>query len=287
VLTIVFFIEMVLKVMSYGFHFGEPTTYFKCNWNKMDFFLVVCSSIEMSIDLLTGYTGKIVNLFRIIRMVKALKPLRIINRFSGLKSMIEALISSMLTIGKIVIICFMLFIVFAILGVQLFRGTFYHCVGSDIENVRTKNECLSIPENKWRNYVYNFDHLGKALLTLFILSAKDGWIEIMYFGMDSVGIDMQPIENNNRLMMIYFVLFILIIGFFILNMFVGVIVDNFNVKTAKEEEKKEKIIKQKAKPINASLQSNFVFFFVVYIKFLIFFFFCLKNTASVQQTIPH
>ena len=45
--------------------------------------------------------------------------------------------------------------------------------------------------SRWLNQKYNFDHLGKALMSLFVLSSKDGWVTIMYHGLDAVGIDKQ------------------------------------------------------------------------------------------------
>ena len=47
------------------------------------------------------------------------------------------------------------------------------------------------PENRWINQKYNFDNLGHALMSLFVLSSKDGWVDIMYHGLDAVGIDQQ------------------------------------------------------------------------------------------------
>ena len=32
-------------------------------------------------------------------------------------------------------------------------------------------------------------------MSLFVLSSKDGWVDIMYSGIDAVGIDKQPVEN--------------------------------------------------------------------------------------------
>jgi hypothetical protein len=53
--------------------------------------------------------------------------------------------------------------------------------------------------------------------------------------------DMQPIENYNEWRMIYFISFLLLVGFFVLNMFVGVVVDNFHkCKEALEAEMREK-----------------------------------------------
>lgn len=65
-------------------------------------------------------------------------------------------------------------------------------------------------------------------MTLFVLSSKDGWVQLMYNGIDSRGIDLQPIRGSNEGKSIYFVSFIVLVSFFILNMFVGIIVENFH-----------------------------------------------------------
>ncbi|KAK9395550.1 voltage-dependent T-type calcium channel subunit alpha-1H [Crotalus adamanteus] len=65
-------------------------------------------------------------------------------------------------------------------------------------------------------------------MSLFVLSSKDGWVNIMYDGLDAVGIDQQPSQNHNLWMLLYFISFLLIVSFFVLNMFVGVVVENFH-----------------------------------------------------------
>ena len=57
---------------------------------------------------------------------------------------------------------------------------------------------------------------------------KDGWVEIMYNGIDAFGVDKQPVRNHNPWMLLYFISFLLIVAFFVLNMFVGVVVENFH-----------------------------------------------------------
>lgn len=57
--------------------------------------------------------------------------------------------------------------------------------------MRDKNECLTDKKNAWVNQKYNFDDLGKALMSLFVLSSRDGWVNIMYTGLDAVGVDQQ------------------------------------------------------------------------------------------------
>src|SRR5215469_7267444 len=65
-------------------------------------------------------------------------------------------------------------------------------------------------------------------MALFVLSSKDGWVNIMYTGLDAVGVDQQPIENYNEWRLLYFISFLLLVAFFVLNMFVGVVVENFH-----------------------------------------------------------
>lgn len=74
---------------------------------------------------------------------------------------------------------------------QLFKGMFFYCDGPNIKNVRTKSDCLADKRNAWVNRKYNFDDLGKALMSLFVLSSRDGWVNIMYTGLDAVGVDQQ------------------------------------------------------------------------------------------------
>ena len=76
-------------------------------------------------------------------------------------------------------------------------------------------------------------------MSLFVLSSKDGWVDIMYHGLDAVGIDKQPQQNFNEWRLLYFISFLLFVGFFVLNMFVGVVVENFH-RCRAELEKEER-----------------------------------------------
>lgn len=58
--------------------------------------------------------------------------------------------------------------------------------------------------------------------------------------MNRKGVDQQPIVNFNEWRLLYFIAFILLVGFFVLNMFVGVVVENFH-RCREEQEKEEKI----------------------------------------------
>ena len=67
------------------------------------------------------------------------------------------------------------------------------------QNITTKADCLSFPDNRWRNRKYNFDNLGQALISLFVLASKDGWVDIMYNGLDAVAVDAQVSSSFNKL----------------------------------------------------------------------------------------
>ncbi|KAG2529910.1 hypothetical protein BBO99_00000965 [Phytophthora kernoviae] len=74
----------------------------------------------------------------------------------------------------------------------------------------------------------NFNNVGMAMLTFFEISTTEGWASVMVAAIDSNGIGMQPIRDNNMNWALFFVAFIMVGSFFVVNLFVGVIIDNFN-----------------------------------------------------------
>uniref|UniRef100_A0A3Q2YQZ6 Calcium voltage-gated channel subunit alpha1 H n=1 Tax=Hippocampus comes TaxID=109280 RepID=A0A3Q2YQZ6_HIPCM len=169
---------------------------------------------------------------------------RVISRAPGLKLVVETLITSLRPIGNIVLICCAFFIVFGILGVQLFKGKFFHCEGYNVTSITNKTQCVDAG-HRWMRRKYNFDNLGQALMSLFVLSCKDGWVSIMYDGLDAVGVDQQPVRNNNPWMLLFFISFLLIVSFFVLNMFVGVVVENFHKCRQQQEEEEARLREEK------------------------------------------
>ncbi|NWU90719.1 CAC1I protein, partial [Upupa epops] len=226
IFTAIFVAEMTLKVVSLGLYFGDQA-YLRSSWNVLDGFLVFVSLIDIVVSVASAGGAKILGVLRVLRLLRTLRPLRVISRAPGLKLVVETLISSLKPIGNIVLICCAFFIIFGILGVQLFKGKFYHCLGVDIRNITNRSDCVAA-NYKWVHHKYNFDNLGQALMSLFVLASKDGWVNIMYNGLDAVAVDQQPVTNNNPWMLLYFISFLLIVSFFVLNMFVGVVVENFH-----------------------------------------------------------
>uniref|UniRef100_A0A8C3CCT4 Ion transport domain-containing protein n=1 Tax=Cairina moschata TaxID=8855 RepID=A0A8C3CCT4_CAIMO len=229
---------LVQPVVALGLCFGEKA-YLKSSWNVLDGVLVLISVIDILVSMVSDSGTKILGMLRVLRLLRTLRPLRVISRAQGLKLVVETLMSSLKPIGNIVVICCAFFIIFGILGVQLFKGKFFVCQGEDTRNITNKSDCAEA-SYKWVRHKYNFDNLGQALMSLFVLASKDGWVDIMYDGLDAVGVDQQPVMNYNPWMLLYFISFLLIVAFFVLNMFVGVVVENFHKCRQHQEEEEAK-----------------------------------------------
>ncbi|XP_059004520.1 voltage-dependent T-type calcium channel subunit alpha-1G isoform X23 [Mustela lutreola] len=234
IFTAVFLAEMTVKVVALGWCFGEQA-YLRSSWNVLDGLLVLISIIDILVSMVSDSGTKILGMLRVLRLLRTLRPLRVISRAQGLKLVVETLMSSLKPIGNIVVICCAFFIIFGILGVQLFKGKFFVCQGEDTRNITNKSDCAEA-SYRWVRHKYNFDNLGQALMSLFVLASKDGWVDIMYDGLDAVGVDQQPVMNHNPWMLLYFISFLLIVAFFVLNMFVGVVVENFHKCRQHQEE---------------------------------------------------
>ncbi|XP_042527681.1 voltage-dependent T-type calcium channel subunit alpha-1G isoform X23 [Dipodomys spectabilis] len=209
IFTAVFLAEMTVKVVALGWCFGEQA-YLRSSWNVLDGLLVLISVIDILVSMVSDSGTKILGMLRVLRLLRTLRPLRVISRAQGLKLVVETLMSSLKPIGNIVVICCAFFIIFGILGVQLFKGKFFVCQGEDTRNITNKSDCTEA-SYRWVRHKYNFDNLGQALMSLFVLASKDGWVDIMYDGLDAVGVDQQ-------------------------NMFVGVVVENFHKCRQHQEE---------------------------------------------------
>lgn len=66
-------------------------------------------------------------------------------------------------------------------------------------------------------------------LALLQVATFEGWMEVMADAVDATGVDLQPQREANLWAYVYFVIFIVCGSFFTLNLFIGVIIDNFNM----------------------------------------------------------
>jgi hypothetical protein len=125
------------------------------------------------------------------------------------------------------------FLMFAILGVNLFGGKMQYCT-EDTFLIETMEECFK-NRGSWMTYNSNFDNVPNAMMTLFIVASLEGWPDIMMQAIDGTDIEKGPRENASPLAGYFFVVFVLLGSFFFMNLFVGVIFMNF--EDAQREEK--------------------------------------------------
>uniref|UniRef100_A0A669QGE7 Sodium channel protein n=1 Tax=Phasianus colchicus TaxID=9054 RepID=A0A669QGE7_PHACC len=234
VFSYIFVIEMLLKWVAYGFK-----VYFTNAWCWLDFLIVDVSLISLTANWL-GYSE--LGAIKSLRTLRALRPLRALSRFEGMRVVVNALLGAIPSIMNVLLVCLIFWLIFSIMGVNLFAGKYYRCVNTttgdlfDTSVVNNKSDCMALlhtNEVRWVNVKVNFDNVGLGYLSLLQVATFKGWMDIMYAAVDSREIEEQPVYEINLYMYIYFVIFIIFGAFFTLNLFIGVIIDNFNQQKKK------------------------------------------------------
>ncbi|XP_022840538.1 Voltage-dependent channel, four helix bundle domain, partial [Ostreococcus tauri] len=112
VLTAVFGLEAILKIIARGFAFGEET-YLSARWNQFDFFLVTVSLILLPIG------GNSVMVFRLLR---ALHVFKIFNRYRSARLVMRTIFRALPLLGDVCLFLLWFVIFFAVSGVTVFGG---------------------------------------------------------------------------------------------------------------------------------------------------------------------
>uniref|UniRef100_A0A8C2YH58 Sodium channel protein n=1 Tax=Coturnix japonica TaxID=93934 RepID=A0A8C2YH58_COTJA len=235
IFTYIFILEMVLKWVAYGFQ-----TYFTNAWCWLDFLIVDVSLVSLVANAL-GFSE--LGAIKSLRTLRALRPLRALSRFEGMRVVVNALTGAIPSIMNVLLVCLTFWLIFSIMGVNLFAGKFYYCVNTTTglqfkpDEVDNKTMCENLrstaSEVRWKNVKVNFDNVGAGYLSLLQVATFKGWMDIMYAAVDSREVGDQPMYEYNLYMYLYFVAFIIFGSFFTLNLFIGVIIDNFNQQKKK------------------------------------------------------
>lgn len=138
--------------------------------------------------------------FTILRALRILRVLRLLSTVRRLRALIEALVSAIPSIGWIIFLLGMVFYIYGVMGTELFGDRF--------------------PE--W------FGTLGAAMFTLFQVMTLESW---------SMGIA-RPVMDEFSFAWLYFVSFILVTAFTILNLFIGIIVNTMQAAHWEEEDER-------------------------------------------------
>ncbi|XP_070246872.1 voltage-dependent L-type calcium channel subunit alpha-1D isoform X1 [Myotis yumanensis] len=236
--TAIFTVEILLKMTTFG-AFLHKGAFCRNYFNLLDMLVVGVSLVSF------GIQSSAISVVKILRVLRVLRPLRAINRAKGLKHVVQCVFVAIRTIGNIMIVTTLLQFMFACIGVQLFKGKFYRCTDEAKSN---PEECRGlfilykdgeidnpvVHERLWQNSDFNFDNVLSAMMALFTVSTFEGWPELLYKAIDSNGENVGPIYNYRVEISIFFIIYIIIVAFFMMNIFVGFVIVTFQEQGEKE-----------------------------------------------------
>lgn len=151
-------------------------------------------------------------LFRVMRLVKLL------SKGEGIRTLLWTFLKSFQALPYVALLILMLFFIYAVIGMQVFGKI-------------ALNSDTSITRNN------NFQSFFQAILVLFRSATGEAWQEIMMDCSDSgdAKCDPKSDESGNKcgsaLAIPYFISFYILCSFLIINLFVAVIMDNFDYLT--------------------------------------------------------
>ena len=229
VFLVVFTGECVVKVIAFGFfshqYVGDP-------WNIPDVVILVSMWLEF-LQLLSFN----------LRAIRVIRPLRLLKRNKGMKVVLSMIGACVKPVANVLGLWVGFLLVYAILGVNLYAGQFKSCwgveVGDDTVDVYGQADCVGsivlegegeLLQPTWENFGgewYNFDNVGKSMVTLFEVASLEGWVDVMNGAMDTTSYGRQPEENFSAEQCIFFISFIVFGTFIIIELLVGVFVDSF------------------------------------------------------------
>lgn len=236
VCTGLFTLEMLMMMVALGVYSRrEGNTYLRSGWNVLDMLVVLASLASVLLDhMSTGTSG--VGAVRVLRVVRVLRPLRSIHRIPKLKQVVECLLVSLKNILSLLLLTAMFTFLFAIVGVQLLKGSFHACSSDRYLPRELCEGNYSItgqdgtPINatrEWTNAVMNFDNSASATHALFAAGTTEGWVVTLYNAVDAVADGAAPQRGHDPGIALLFLMYMTLVAFYIVALFVGYVIVTF------------------------------------------------------------
>lgn len=200
----IFTIEAILKLIVYR------VDYFKDAWNVFDFIIVL---ICWAAYFLPNIDAGIVAVFRLARV---LRVFRLVSALPKLRILVDAMLKSIPSMGYVGILLFLLFYIYGVMGVFLFKV----------------------------NDPIRFSDLGTSILTLFQITTMEGWTDILYANMHGCDHEVYGLDNCDNPIaqptaaVLYFISFVMFGTMIVLNLFIGVIMNS--MEEVQQEQNMEK-----------------------------------------------
>jgi len=235
-ILVIFVLEAVLKIMAEA---PKPWRYFHDAWNIMDFTIAAVGFVDLMMEIggteLSGGAGSVLMVFRLFRLMRIMK---LVKSIPQLRIIVSTMITAMPSVMYISILIFLLLYIYGVLGVFVFGDN----------------------DKKY------FGDLGTALITLFRVMTMDHWGEVLYI--ELYGCDQEyTVDDKARygceesgggfLAVLYFLTFIMIVSFIILNLFIGVVTSSLNqaTKEVKSDPETTTDVDEYEEPTNTQIEA--------------------------------
>ena len=163
VISFIYIIELMIKVIALGF-VGDQGSYLTYNWNKLDFFVIIITVIDVfnKIAFLVNETMvEALSFFNYLKLLRNLRTLRLLAKSDNVKKIIGSLLDSASSILKVLGIVFVVFVMFSIMGITLFYKLYNTCsIPSYVDNVLVEY----IPLTNFTDYLvkYNISNVDRS-----------------------------------------------------------------------------------------------------------------------------
>nr|XP_026255373.1 voltage-dependent P/Q-type calcium channel subunit alpha-1A isoform X3 [Urocitellus parryii] len=217
VFTSLFSLECLLKVMAFGI-----LNYFRDAWNIFDFVTVLGSITDILVTEF-GNPNNFINL-SFLRLFRAARLIKLLRQGYTIRILLWTFVQSFKALPYVCLLIAMLFFIYAIIGMQVFGN-----IGIDVEDEDSDEDEFQITEHN------NFRTFFQALMLLFRSATGEAWHNIMLSCLSGKPCDKNSgiltADCGNEFAYFYFVSFIFLCSFLMLNLFVAVIMDNFEYLT--------------------------------------------------------
>ncbi|XP_026067318.1 calcium channel, voltage-dependent, N type, alpha 1B subunit, a isoform X10 [Carassius auratus] len=207
VFTALFSMECILKIIAFG-----PLNYLKDAWNVFDFVTVLGSITDI---LVSEIKDRLLNL-SFLRLFRAARLVKLLRQGYTIRILLWTFVQSFKALPYVCLLIAMLFFIYAIIGMQVFG------------NIELNDDTAINRHNNFRTFL-------QALMLLFRSATGEAWHEIMLSCLSERTCDPSSSiygkECGSDFAYFYFVSFIFLCSFLMLNLFVAVIMDNFEYLT--------------------------------------------------------
>ena len=209
-------------------------------WNLVDIVIMLLTVPEV-IFLWSGLLDEMQSLFLFFR---ACRPVRVILCSEGLRDFGRQLRACLEPLINTFFIVFFSFVILGILGVNQLSGQMFFC---SEPLITSQEDCLGFNSEgqplEWKTRQLNFDWIGSGVVTMFVVATKDRWTELMYHAVDSTqSREEGAVHGASPAYIVMYFATVFIGGFFLLNIFAGVVVDTHkqysNVRSQKRRAEK-------------------------------------------------